>query len=102
MSLSITWLGHSTFLVGLPSGKRLVFDPWLGNPNCPPAFAKAEALFGEIPMATKTFSFGKDGKPFFMSGPNDSRTRIRNIMDKLVKSVGPDGFDYIVNVDGVA
>jgi hypothetical protein len=65
-------------------------------------FAKAEALFGEIPMATKTFSFGKDGKPFFMSGPNDSRTRIRNIMDKLVKSVGPDGFDYIVNVDGFA
>ena len=44
MSLSITWLGHSTFLVGLPNGKRLVFDPWLGNPNCPPALAKPEAL----------------------------------------------------------
>src|SRR6185295_11664356 len=44
MSLSITWLGHSTFLVVLPSGKRLLFDPWLGNPNCPPAFAKPDAL----------------------------------------------------------
>jgi hypothetical protein len=65
-------------------------------------FTEAETLFGDIPLATKTFSFGKDGKPFFMSGPNDSRTRIRNIMDKLVKSVGPDGFDYIVNVDGFA
>ena len=42
--LSITWLGHSTFLLGLPSGKRLLFDPWLGNPNCPPAFHKPEAL----------------------------------------------------------
>lgn len=42
--LSITWLGHSTFLLGLPSGKRLVFDPWLGNPNCPPAFTKPESL----------------------------------------------------------
>ena len=42
--LSITWLGHSTFVIGLPSGKRLVTDPWLGNPNCPPKFAKAEAL----------------------------------------------------------
>ncbi|HET9369067.1 MAG TPA: metal-dependent hydrolase [Vicinamibacterales bacterium] len=44
MSLSITWLGHSTFIVGLPDGRRLLFDPWLGNPNCPPAFAKADAL----------------------------------------------------------
>ena len=44
MSISITWLGHSAFIVGLPSGKRLLFDPWIGNPNCPPAFAKPEAL----------------------------------------------------------
>ncbi len=44
MSISITWLGHSAFIVGLPSGKRLLFDPWLGNPNCPPALAKPEAL----------------------------------------------------------
>ena len=44
MSLSITWLGHSTFLIGLPSGKRVLTDPWLGNPNCPAAFAKPEAL----------------------------------------------------------
>jgi L-ascorbate metabolism protein UlaG (beta-lactamase superfamily) len=44
MSLRITWLGHSTFLLTLPNGKRVVTDPWLGNPNCPPAFAKPEAL----------------------------------------------------------
>ncbi len=42
--LSITWLGHSAFIVTLPSGQRLAFDPWLGNPNCPPALAKPEAL----------------------------------------------------------
>lgn len=44
MSLSITWLGHSTFLINLPNGRRLITDPWLTNPNCPPAYAKAEAL----------------------------------------------------------
>lgn len=43
-SLSITWLGHSAFVLGLPSGKRILIDPWLGNPNCPPAFEKAESL----------------------------------------------------------
>jgi L-ascorbate metabolism protein UlaG (beta-lactamase superfamily) len=44
MSLSITWLGHSTFLLKLPNGKRIVTDPWLGNPNCPPAFTRPESL----------------------------------------------------------
>lgn len=44
MSLSITWLGHSAFLVVLPNGRRVLFDPWIGNPNCPPAFAKPESL----------------------------------------------------------
>jgi L-ascorbate metabolism protein UlaG (beta-lactamase superfamily) len=42
--LSITWLGHSTFHLTLPSGQRLVTDPWLGNPNCPKAWAKPDAL----------------------------------------------------------
>ena len=36
-SLSITWLGHSTFVITTPGGKRIVTDPWLeGNPKCPP------------------------------------------------------------------
>ena len=34
--LAITWLGHSTFLITTPGGKRLLFDPWLThNPACP-------------------------------------------------------------------
>jgi len=44
MSISITWLGHSTFIIGLPNGKRILTDPWLGNPNCPPALARPEAV----------------------------------------------------------
>ena len=36
-SISITWLGHATFLITTPGGKRIVTDPWLeGNPKCPP------------------------------------------------------------------
>jgi L-ascorbate metabolism protein UlaG (beta-lactamase superfamily) len=39
--LAITWLGHSTFLIRTPGGKRLLFDPWLrGNPACPEALKK--------------------------------------------------------------
>src|SRR5580765_4370119 len=42
--ISITWLGHSTFIIGLPSGKRVITDPWLGNPDCPDAFRKPDSL----------------------------------------------------------
>ncbi len=41
--LGITWLGHSTFLLTTPGGKRALFDPWLGNPNCPPSMKKPHA-----------------------------------------------------------
>jgi L-ascorbate metabolism protein UlaG (beta-lactamase superfamily) len=34
--LKVQWLGHSTFLVTLPGGLRLLFDPFLtNNPVCP-------------------------------------------------------------------
>src|SRR5581483_2836869 len=34
--LSITWFGHSTFLLRSPGGVRLLFDPWIAtNPACP-------------------------------------------------------------------
>jgi L-ascorbate metabolism protein UlaG (beta-lactamase superfamily) len=39
--LSITWLGHATFLLRTSAGKRVLFDPWLtGNPSCPEAMKK--------------------------------------------------------------
>jgi L-ascorbate metabolism protein UlaG (beta-lactamase superfamily) len=39
--LAITWLGHSTFIVRTPGGKRILFDPWLtGNPACPDGLKK--------------------------------------------------------------
>jgi L-ascorbate metabolism protein UlaG (beta-lactamase superfamily) len=41
--LAITWLGHSTFILMTPGGQRVVFDPWLGNPNCPDPMKKPKA-----------------------------------------------------------
>ncbi len=41
--LSITWLGHSTFILTSPGGKRIVTDPWLeGNPSCPASMKKID------------------------------------------------------------
>lgn len=41
--LSITWIGHGTFLLISPGGKRVLIDPWLTeNPSCPEQFKKIE------------------------------------------------------------
>jgi hypothetical protein len=71
---------------------------YAGSFGLPPsdAFEAAGAIFGDIEMAEETFVFGKDGKPFFMSGPSDSPTRVRRILDALTKHAGPDGFEYML------
>jgi L-ascorbate metabolism protein UlaG (beta-lactamase superfamily) len=45
MSFSISFLGHSTVLVTLPSKKTILIDPWLdGNPSCPEQFKSFDNL----------------------------------------------------------
>ena len=43
-NLQITWLGHSAFLLQTPGGTRILCDPWLGNPSCPPEWARSAAV----------------------------------------------------------
>ena len=39
--LSITWLGHSTFVLRSPGGTRIIIDPWVStNPSCPESAKK--------------------------------------------------------------
>lgn len=42
--MQITWLGHSAFLLVTPAGTRILCDPWLSNPSCPPEWAKPAML----------------------------------------------------------
>ena len=35
MAGTLTWLGHASFRLDSPGGKRIYVDPWLGNPKCP-------------------------------------------------------------------
>ena len=45
MSLSITWLGHATFLLQSPGGRKILFDPWVtGNPTSPESAKKLGPL----------------------------------------------------------
>jgi len=43
--LSYTWLGHATFAMQSPGGKKILFDPWVtGNPSAPESAKKIGAL----------------------------------------------------------
>jgi hypothetical protein len=61
-----------------------------------------EAIFGDFNAnaCTDTFTFGKDGKPFYVSGPYDTPARIRTIGQTLEKSCGTGNWDYMVEVPG--
>jgi len=41
----LTWLGHASFRLDSPGGKRIYVDPWLdGNPKCPESEREPEAV----------------------------------------------------------
>src|SRR5689334_461098 len=41
---TITWLGHASFRLDSPDGKRIYIDPWLGNPKCPDSEKEPERI----------------------------------------------------------
>jgi L-ascorbate metabolism protein UlaG (beta-lactamase superfamily) len=40
----VTWLGHGSFRIDSPGGKRIYVDPWLGNPKCPEGEKQPERI----------------------------------------------------------
>jgi hypothetical protein len=85
--------------------RKLLHDAasYAASLGLPPSenFANVELIFGDTPLAEETFSFGKDGKPFYVSGPNDTPARQRRIMDTLAKHAGPKRFDFMVEADAL-
>ena len=71
--------------------KKFNFSP---HADYPPAYA----LFGDTntDACPIEYEFGKDGKPFFVSGPNDTPAKIRKAIRSLTETAGAGNFDYIV------
>jgi len=40
----LTWLGHASFRLDSPRGKRIYIDPWLANPRCPESEREPERI----------------------------------------------------------
>jgi len=43
------------------------------------------------------YIFGKDGKPFYISGPNENQNQSKKIVEKLFRNCGEGNFEYIVS-----
>lgn len=61
-------------------------------------YHKAKRIFGRIDAAAtdEEIAFGKDGRPMFISGPNDSERQIRQILATLQSSCGEGNFEFVI------
>ena len=76
---------------GVAYAHELGFDPHAD-------YDEARQIFGEV-QATDCpthFEYGRDGKPFYISGPHETDTEVRSIMDQLERRLGPGNFDFLV------
>ncbi len=46
-----------------------------------------------------SYTFGKDGKPFYMRGPHETLDQAQRIVDHLRKKCGEDGFHHLIVLD---
>lgn len=61
-------------------------------------YKKAAKVLGGIDPkeCQEVFEFGCEGKPQFVAGPNDSKTKCERIIQILTRKVGKGGFHFIV------
>ncbi len=71
--------------------RRLGFEPH-------PDYHRVKPIFGDIdPQASsREFEFGNEGKPLFISGPNDGPDRCRWIVSMLENSCGHGGYHFVM------
>ncbi len=64
-------------------------------------YRKARKVLSGIDASTcdRTFTFGRDGKPCFIKGSDDSVDRVERVLGMLEARFGPDGFTYEVSDD---
>ena len=99
----LSGLQHETFRAIDPTCARKLVEgaeAYARDLGFPPHadYPRARQIFGDLDatVCLTHYVFGKDGKPFFMSGPYDTPTRCRRIIDTLTRRCGPEGFHFVV------
>jgi L-ascorbate metabolism protein UlaG (beta-lactamase superfamily) len=126
----LTWLGHASFRLDSPGGKRIYVDPWLENPKCPESEKEPERIdviaithghtdhVGQAVELTKTFQpevvamielkgwLGSKGAPVGdMPGPNKGGTveaaGVTFTLTNAFHSSSSDEGDYLGEATGI-
>jgi L-ascorbate metabolism protein UlaG (beta-lactamase superfamily) len=126
----LTWLGHASFRLDSPGGKRIYIDPWLENPKCPESEKEPERIdviaithghtdhVGQAVELTKTFQpevvamielkgwLGSKGAPVGdMPGPNKGGTveaaGVTFTLTNAFHSSSSDEGDYLGEATGI-
>ena len=74
-------------------GNAQIYAESLGfSPHGDYGFAKK--IFGDVPekQCPRSFTFGRNGKPMYVAGPNDDHSFRKNVMNTLTVRLGKDGF----------
>jgi hypothetical protein len=88
-------LAHEIIYGGLEYAERYGFKP---HPDFTKQFCDQVLDPPGTHPRTNNVAFGKDGKPFYMSGPYDDERKKRSIFDTLMRTAGEGNFDFIVNI----
>ncbi|GAB4254084.1 MULTISPECIES: hypothetical protein [Deferrisoma] len=66
-----------------------------------PDYRDARRVFAGIDAdaCEREFTYGKDGKPFYVASPRDSALRRKKILQLLERRCGPGGYDYVLPLD---
>ncbi len=61
-------------------------------------YTAASQIFGDLDSAAcpRRFEYGRDGKPFYVSGPHETAAQVRAIVEQLERRLGTGNFDYLV------
>jgi hypothetical protein len=64
-------------------------------------YHNAKNIFGDIDASVcpVKYTYGKDGKPFYIRGPNESSNQASKIIDQLHTRCGEGNYNYLVTLD---
>lgn len=86
-------LAHNIIFAGLEYADELGFKPHKDFTNITEYFLEEDT--DDIELID--IECGKDGKPLFVQGPEDTPAKVKTILGQLERVTGPDGFHYIIS-----
>lgn len=79
--------------------ESMAYAQALGFPPHPETARALRAFEGvEARECTWSFTFGRNGKPFYVQGPQESPLQARQILRQLERRCGPGNYDYLVSL----